>query len=176
MLREIIINPSDFSISKANRPDVRYVCDSHYHDTYEIYYLVSGTRRQFVNHTIYDMKKGDIILIPKGTTHKTAAIDKNPHTRYLINFSEGYVSSLCNEMGLNSIDAVFDNTLISIPESRREYILNLFERMDEEFRASKSEKYSLSMIRSYLTELFVFILRYNATRTEILYPESIQES
>ena len=126
-------NEPGFSISKAKRTDVHFVSDSHYHDTYEIYYLVSGTRRQFVNHTIYDMKKGDLILIPKGSIHKTAAIVKNQHTRYLINFSEDYTKSICSDMNLSSVDVVFGTTLISIPESRREYILNLLERIEEEF-------------------------------------------
>lgn len=168
-------NEPGFSISKAKRADVHFVSDSHYHDTYEIYYLVSGTRRQFVNHTIYDMKKGDLILIPKGSIHKTAAIVKNQHTRYLINFSEEYAKSICSGMKLRSVDAVFGTTLISIPESRREYIVNLLERMEEEFCENSSEKYTEAMIKSYLTELFVFILRYNERKITNTVPESIPE-
>ncbi len=165
----------DFSIDRAKRSDITFVSDSHYHDTYEIYYLVSGTRRQFVNHTIYDMKKGDLILIPKGAIHKTTAIFKNPHTRYLINFSEKYVASICKEIGLHSIETIFATTLISIPESRREYILNLFERIDEELHTSNSDNYGLAMIKSYLTELFVFILRYNSGAETVPSPDSIPE-
>ncbi|MBQ3224530.1 MAG: helix-turn-helix transcriptional regulator [Oscillospiraceae bacterium] len=168
-------NEPGFSISKAKRTDVHFVSDSHYHDTYEIYYLVSGTRRQFVNHTIYDMKKGDLILIPKGSIHKTAAIVKNQHTRYLINFSEDYTKSICSDMNLSSVDVVFGTTLISIPESRREYILNLLERIEEEFCENYSEKYTDAMIKSYLTELFVFILRYNNRKITDTVPESIPE-
>ena len=168
-------NEPGFSISKAKRTDVHFVSDSHYHDTYEIYYLVSGTRRQFVNHTIYDMKKGDLILIPKGSIHKTAAIVKNQHTRYLINFSEDYTKSICSDMNLSSVDVVFGTTLISIPESRREYILNLLERIEEEFCENYSEKYTDAMIKSYLTELFVFILRYNNRKSTDTVPESIPE-
>ncbi len=168
-------NEPGFSISKAKRTDVHFVSDSHYHDTYEIYYLVSGTRRQFVNHTIYDMKKGDLILIPKGSIHKTAAIVKNQHTRYLINFSEEYTKSICSDMNLSSVDVVFGTTLISIPESRREYILNLLERIEEEFCENYSEKYTDAMIKSYLTELFVFILRYNNRKITDTVPESIPE-
>jgi len=168
-------NEPGFSISKAKRTDVHFVSDSHYHDTYEIYYLVSGNRRQFVNHTIYDMKKGDLILIPKGSIHKTAAIVKNQHTRYLINFSEEYTKSICSDMNLSSVDVVFGTTLISIPESRREYILNLLERIEEEFCENYSEKYTDAMIKSYLTELFVFILRYNNRKITDTVPESIPE-
>lgn len=165
----------DFSIGKAKRADVHFVSDSHYHNTYEIYYLVSGTRRQFVDHTIYDMKKGDLILIPKGSIHKTTAIVKNPHTRYLINFSEEYAESICREMGEKSVKSVFDTTVISIPESRREYILSLFDRMEEEYLERKSDKYADAMIKNYLSELFVFILRYNKRKRGGDIPEEIPE-
>lgn len=160
----------DFSIGKAKRADVRFVSDSHYHDTYEIYYLVSGTRRQFVNHTIYDMKKGDLILIPKGSIHKTTAIAENPHTRYLVNFSESFSDGICKALG-ESIGAVFETMIISVPESRRAYLLNLFEKMEEEYKTKGADKYADAMIRNYLSELFVFILR----RSDVKVPDDIPE-
>lgn len=161
MLREIIIDPSDFSISKANRPDVRYVCDSHYHDTYEIYYLVSGTRRQFVDHKIYDIKKGDMILIPKRVIHKTTAIDKNQHTRYLLSFSESFVQSIWNDNGSSVLEKVFSEVKISIPESRREYVLGLFEKISEESLTVGADPYSVQMLKNYILELLVFICRWH---------------
>ena len=165
----------DFSIGKAKRANVHFVSDSHYHNTYEIYYLVSGTRRQFVDHTIYDMKKGDLILIPKGSIHKTTAIVKNPHTRYLINFSEEYTESICRNMGEKSIKKVFVTVIIGIPESRQGYILSLFERMEEEYLESKSDEYADTMIKNYLSELFVFILRYNKRKSNGDISEEIPE-
>ncbi len=61
-----------FLINMAKRADVKFVADLHYHNTYEMYYLASCTRRQFVEHTIYDMKKGDLILIPEAEIQKAA--------------------------------------------------------------------------------------------------------
>ena len=161
ILREIAINPSDFSISKANRPDVRYVCDSHYHDTYEIYYLVSGTRRQFVDHKIYDIRKGDMILIPKRVIHKTTAIDKNQHTRYLLSFSESFVQSIWNDMDNSVLEKVFSEVKISIPESRREYVLGLLEKISEESLTVGTDPYSVRMLKNYILELLVFICRWH---------------
>jgi len=154
-------NESDFSISKASRPDVHYVCDSHYHDSYELYYLVSGTRRQFVDHKIYDIKKGDMILIPKRVIHKTTAIDRNKHTRYLVSFSEEFVRDVCSDMGLCTLDTVFQSVKISIPESRRDYILGLLDKINEESIASNADSFSMRMLKPYLTELLVFVARYH---------------
>ena len=166
---------SGFSISKAKRADVLFVSDSHYHDTYEIYYLVSGTRRQFVDHTIYDMNKGDLILIPKGAIHKTTAIAENPHTRYLINFSREFADNICREIGEESVTDVFGVTLISIPEAKREYVLGLFEYMEDEYKVRKADKYADAMIRKYLSELFVFVLRHNKRKSDTEAPEEIPE-
>ena len=157
---------SDFSISKASRPDVHYVCDSHYHDTYEIYYLVSGTRRQFVDHKIYDIKKGDMILIPKRVIHKTTAIDRNKHTRYLVSFSEAFVRDICGDMGKNAMDTVFQNVKISVPEPRRDYILGLFDKINEESLASNADAFSMRMLKNYLSELLIFIARYHRKATQ----------
>ncbi len=160
----------DFFINKAKRANERFVADSHYHNVYEIYYLVSGTRRYLVNHTIYDIKKDDMILVPKGTIHKTTSVQKHTHTRFLINFSDEFVKSICNEMGKDAIDKVFEVTKISVPESRREYVLGLFERMKEE--KENADGYSELLIKNYLSELFVFINRYNRKTTqEIKIPE-----
>ncbi len=155
----------NFFINKAKRTNERYVADSHYHNTYEIYYLVSGTRRYLVNHTIYDIKKDDMILVPKGTIHRTTTLQKHTHTRYLINFSDEFVKTICDVMGKNAVKQVFEVTKISVPESRREYVLGLFERMREENIGDDTDGYSELMIKNYLSELFVFINRYNKKKT-----------
>ncbi len=62
--------------------------DSHFHINYEIYYLLSGKRRYVINSTIYDIKEGDIILIPPMVMHKTQnppSSDENAHERLLFN-------------------------------------------------------------------------------------------
>ena len=79
-----------FFIERTKRPNVTFVSDTHYHNAYEIYFLISGTRRQLVDHSIHDIKRGDLILIPKGVIHKTTPLDKNSHTRYVINFSDEF--------------------------------------------------------------------------------------
>lgn len=156
----------DFSIAKASRPDVRYICDSHYHDTYEIYYLVSGTRRQFVDHKIYDIKKGDMILIPKRVIHKTTAIDHHKHTRYLLSFSEQFVRDICMGIGADSLEQVFSSVKITIPESRRDYILSLFDKISEECIPGNADLFSSRMMKNYLSELLIYIARYHLKNPE----------
>lgn len=68
---------------------------SHMHDYYEIYYLISGKRRYFINHTLYDIDCGDVILIDKGDIHRTQAIDiGEKYERYLIHFSPELIEKI----------------------------------------------------------------------------------
>ena len=60
----------------------------HIHESYEIYYLISGQRRYFIENEIYDIYPGDIILIPGMKPHKvwntpTVSV-KEHHERFLL--------------------------------------------------------------------------------------------
>lgn len=56
------------------------VTEAHFHKHYEIYYLLSGHRRYFIENEIFDIMPGDIVLIPEMTTHKVLhTSDSNSH-------------------------------------------------------------------------------------------------
>ncbi len=65
-------------------------CTRHYHNTLEIYYLKEGECNYFIDNKIYEVKVGDIVLIPDGIIHKTNYISHR-HTRTLINCSMKFV-------------------------------------------------------------------------------------
>ena len=58
-----------FKISKV-RHDPYFDMPSHLHPMYEIYYLQSGTRRIFLEDSIYILDRGDMVFIPINTIHK----------------------------------------------------------------------------------------------------------
>lgn len=64
------------------------VSKAHCHDCYEIYYLIEGNRRYFINEKIFDVQQGDVIVIPDRTIHKvTRCPDRKSgemHSRYVI--------------------------------------------------------------------------------------------
>lgn len=167
---------TDFSISMARRADVPYHCDAHYHDVYEIYYLISGTRRQLVDNRIYDIQKGDMILIPKNSVHKTACIDRNPHIRYLLSFSDLFIQSICREMGPDTVDTVFQTVKLTVPESRRDYVRNLFDKISEESQNGNTDQYSAMLIKNYLAELFAFLIRHRKNEPAAEGAEEIREA
>lgn len=60
----------------------------HSHKVYEMYFLLSGRRRYFIDHRTYDVEAGDIIMIPPNTAHQSLKIPHTPsdgmHERYLL--------------------------------------------------------------------------------------------
>ena len=150
-----------FFIERTKRPNVTFVSDTHYHNAYEIYFLISGTRRQLVDHSIHDIKRGDLILIPKGVIHKTTPLDKNSHTRYVINFSDEFAVPLEQFLGPDVLVQTFTHVKLSVPEHRFDYVLSLFNKMNDEYNAAASDNFSAALIRGYMAELFAFICRTN---------------
>ena len=45
--------------------------DEHFHGLYEFYYLKCGTAIYLINDKIYHLAKGDVVVIPPNTLHKT---------------------------------------------------------------------------------------------------------
>ncbi len=59
----------------------------HYHNFYEIYYMVDGKGTYFINDKIYDIVPGDVIIVPPNTIHSTDYGNKE-YERMLLEFSE----------------------------------------------------------------------------------------
>ena len=83
-----------FSISQIKRNANFNMKETHVHPHYEIFYLLSGKCRFFINHSIYVLKKGDIIAIEKGALHKSAYLEVKSHERIVINFTDQFAGPL----------------------------------------------------------------------------------
>ena len=76
----------NFEIS-YNRPHkATSMPDNHYHDNYEIYYLLSGERYYFIKDRTYHIDRGDIVLINMYDMHRTINFKTESYERILINF------------------------------------------------------------------------------------------
>ena len=53
----------------------------HFHNLYEFYYLTEGNATYLINDKIYNMVKGDIVVIPPNTLHKTTFLDDRKRKR-----------------------------------------------------------------------------------------------
>lgn len=84
-------NYLQFDIKRAKRPTAINMPYPHYHNYYEIYYLVKGKVIYFINNMSFNLKEGDMVLIPPGVIHRTAKTDENSTERILLTFSPSFL-------------------------------------------------------------------------------------
>jgi len=62
--------------------------ESHFHSTYEIYYLMSGHRAFFIQDRTITINEGDIVVIAPNILHRTTNAERPKHERLIINMHE----------------------------------------------------------------------------------------
>ena len=81
----------------------------HQHDFYEIYFFISGNVEYSVEGKIYEMKKGDILLINPLELHQPRiSADQDDYERIVLWISKQYLFSLSSND--TSLTRCFDNT------------------------------------------------------------------
>ena len=78
--------PTDFRVTKVKRDASQGVQDPHTHPYYEIFYLINGDCTFFINHNIYKLNQGDLVIIPKGEIHNSTYPEKGSSERFVISF------------------------------------------------------------------------------------------
>lgn len=83
----------------------------HSHDFYEIYFFAGGSVKYYVENEDYDLKKGDVLIIPPGKLHRPVIEDNSPYERYVLWI---YNSYLMNNDGISG----FIGELIRLTEEK----------------------------------------------------------
>ncbi|MBQ4629925.1 MAG: helix-turn-helix transcriptional regulator [Clostridia bacterium] len=122
----------------------------HYHNLFEIYYLCDGTCTYFIDNKTYIIEKGDLVLIPGGTIHKTQYPGNVPYSRMLINCSNYYIPpSIYND--ISKLLYVYRNDDI-LPK-----IENILNDIDKDY--TSCDKYCEDSLQSLVHSLFILIAR-----------------
>jgi AraC-like DNA-binding protein len=142
----------NFMISRAPNIPEGFNVAGHTHDTFELYYMISGECRYFIGNRVLQVCSNNLILIPKGVHHKTRYSDC-ACDRMLMMFSGNYISPVL----LPAIYRLFPNNIYAPNEKNKTKILELFDKMIRE--NEKKDLLSDELIKCYITELFSLILR-----------------
>jgi AraC-like DNA-binding protein len=154
----LLENNEEFLIDQVRRKSFFEMQKPHFHPYYEIYYLLSGKRKMFINHTLYTVDKGSVVIIDKGSLHRTTFITEGSHERVVLNFTDGFIKPLYEEFGRETITKCFENVHMAIPVSRRVYLEELIQKIKYEYE--QRDVFSKTLIRNYLYELIIFLMRY----------------
>ncbi len=131
----------------------------HFHNEYEIYYLLEGERYYFIDNQTYYVKKGSMVFIDRNQIHKTGGAKSFYHDRILIQFSEDEIEPIVGLISNLDIAAFFSKYfgVLELNESGQKYVEGLiFEIMDEMKKKHTSYEF---LIKSKLAELLIFAVR-----------------
>lgn len=147
-----------FKISRVRHEPYFTMDKPHYHTDYEIYYLLNGKRRFFIGDSIYNIKGGDAVVLPKGVIHRTTYLDSSSHERFNTVFSKNYIEDIMSVISDNFMGDIFSSHyIVSVPQSRQGYVTGIFERMYMEY--TSGDMYSGINIKNNLQELVIFLIR-----------------
>lgn len=104
----------------------------HYHDSYEIYYLVSGKKKYCINNTYYDIDEGTIVLIKPNIFHTTYS--QKPTERELLHFNTKVLRQYFGDRIQSIIDNLFNYTILTTTQTQKDEYLSYFKNLHEDHR------------------------------------------
>ncbi len=151
MEEKITINPR-FAREKVT--EKRKMCEIHCHDDYELYYLVDGDTKYFIDNELFHLRKGDFIFIDKGKIHKTDSEDCLHNERVLLGFGDELFEDDMQEV----LKELSEARLISISEKHRASVEELVLKIEKEYE--DNSPYKEQMIRLYTRTLLISLCRH----------------
>ena len=131
----------------------------HYHDAYEILYLISGDLYYLIGNQSYHVVSGSLLLIRMNDVHKLINRNGSTFERVTLLFQEEYLRGLLTEESVFHPLAPFQSGsgTIRIRGSEQGFIEDIFGKMITEQTNELSE--SNLYLKILLTELLIFIQR-----------------
>lgn len=149
---------TEFILERRRRPIDFSMTEDHYHRHYELFYLVSGKCRMFLNHTLYDVEPGTFLLIEPYAIHRSLYGFTQESERITVCFTGKYLGQLIAECGDHAVTPLLLAHKTRLDPARKLYSEQLLEKIAAEQEVK--DRYSELMKQNYLTELLVFLGRY----------------
>lgn len=151
------------SISYSDRKGHHTMEKSHFHDMYEIYYLINGERKYFIKNKTFHVKGGDLVLIRPMDLHKTLDADIVSHSRILVQFNKEYIY-FHDEVKYNLLEENFSSNILRLDGNEKVEIEGmLMTILDECSRKADAFEYE---IQAMVYQLLVKIYRLTRKRAK----------
>jgi len=150
------------------------MASKHFHDEYEIYYLLEGERSYFINNETYHVKKGNLIFVNSHEIHRTSTIDEPFHERILILFNKEILQKYLHIFENLNIKGFFKigYGIIDLNIQEQKYVKDLLFFIMKEIKNKQIGHDFLTLTK--LAELLFFILRKQIQITNTLQHTPIQ--
>lgn len=130
----------------------------HYHDAYELFFVVKGTRYLFLDGICHVLTPGDIILIKPYQTHYMQSLSSEFYARYVLNFTPDYLEELLKLSEKQRFLEVWENEILHLTSEQTGEIVNVLEKMQKYYprRDAVAEK----LKKNYCLELLLLCRDY----------------
>ncbi|WP_164821777.1 AraC family transcriptional regulator [Paenibacillus koleovorans] len=126
----------------------------HNHETYEMYYLLSGTRGYVIEDQSYTLRKGELVLIDRNDQHKL--LDDSFRDGIILAFNrkflDGYIESIPQVLNIFS-----EIKLLQLTAAEQSFFETLLTKMLREYK--KREYGYMDYMRVSLLELLLWLQR-----------------
>ena len=164
-IEEVPSDINDIILFKNKAVRGRDMLEMHSHSYHELYFLLSGERRYFVGHEIYDVEPGDLVLIPGDTLHRTTSPAKRGYERYVLYFNEDDISDFVSGIGKEVFDEFINKGCITLPVEQSDIVrrsLELIEREDY-----KHDFLTHSIKKNVLEQIILVIIRHGEKKEKV---------
>jgi len=150
---------------KLNTQQFNDMTISHYHPSYEIYYLLEGERMYFVKDQSYIIKKGDFVFIPPNVIHKTLTTSHYAHERILISFTADFLDPLIGQLSGVSWYNLFDATypIVTVPMSKGALFQDMMFKILGMYQEQRSDSHCY--LQLLILELLLLLNRHHEKST-----------
>ncbi len=127
---------------------------AHFHNYHELYFLLSGKTKYFINGEFFMLSAGDIILIPKGEFHQTDYPDPDNIERVIITFND----ELVGDLYASYIEAITRHKHFQIPKAHIHMFYSLIRKLEAEYLTQPDDYENMEQL--YMCQLLIILLRY----------------
>ncbi|MFK7693762.1 helix-turn-helix domain-containing protein [Paenibacillus sp. HJGM_3] len=154
------VTEEDFIIERVKRTKPSTMAKYHYHEDYEIYYLLGGERTYYIENRSYDLKKGCLLFISKNDIHKTVDRAGPEHERMLVYVKDSYVEACGGADQYAFLMTPFHGTtkMLELPMAEQSYVEQLLFQLEQEYAEADRPGRDAS-IGALLVQLLVFAAR-----------------
>ncbi|MBW8347827.1 AraC family transcriptional regulator [Bacillus sp. IITD106] len=138
--------------------------DHHYHDGYEILYLVSGNVYYFIEGKTYHVTNGTLLVINKNAVHKLVNSSNTTFERVTLLFKSEFIEDILNSSWSYDVFSIFSSrqNILRLESKDQNLIETLFDKIINEF-SFHPPGYEDSL-KLFLLEVLIFIKRLMDTK------------
>ena len=152
----------DLMVSRNKIINKRMVSLVHYHEEYELYYMLDGGTTYFIDGEIFSINKGNFVFIPSGLSHQTDNQNYRHNERILISFRK----EIFPETNQYILEELAKSRVIYVPDTQLPVLEALLFKIEAEFK--QEEKGKSVLMDLYIQELLTLLYRYKCERKSII--------